>query len=333
MMDGEIEAAYRHCLRIVRGHYENFPVASFLVPRNMRRAVASIYAFARGADDFADEGDIAPDERLKRLDAWQEQLERCGGSSPSRHTWRGGPGGEDKEVLKSPPQPSPSMGREIFEEESCLNPVFLALKHTIREYDLPVQLFRDLITAFRRDVTVQRYETWEGLLNDYCRFSANPVGRLILCLFGYREESLFALSDCICTALQLTNFWQDISVDLEKGRIYAPQELMKKHGYTEDEFVRKIDSPNFRSLHRELVDRTRRMFLEGARLPALVRGCLSWEIRAVWLGGMRILEKVEKRTEPFSCRPTLGWRDMPSIFARMIRFRKTIDHSLKNNGQ
>ncbi|HQO34443.1 MAG TPA: squalene synthase HpnC [bacterium] len=326
MMDREIEAAYRHCLGIVRGHYENFPVASFLLPRNMRPAVASIYAFARGADDFADEGDIDPEQRLKQLDAWQEQLERCVGELPPRHPWRGGQRGEERE---SPPKPSPSMGKALSDS----NPVFLALGQTIREYDLPVQLFRDLIAAFRRDVTVHRYDTWESLLDDYCRYSANPVGRLILCLFGYREESLFALSDCICTALQLANFWQDISVDMDKGRIYAPKDLIKKHGYTEEKFVRRIDNANFRSLHRELVDRTRKIFLEGARLPTLVRGRLSWELRAVWLGGMRILEKVENRAEPFHCRPTLRWSDIPSIFMGMVAFRRTIDRSLRNHGQ
>ncbi|MFH1740238.1 MAG: squalene synthase HpnC [bacterium] len=286
-MESKIAAAYQHCLAITRGHYENFPVASWLLPKRLRPAVASVYAFARGADDFADEGDIPAQERLNYLDDWQEQLEACVS------------------------QPTDS-------------PVFLALGETIRQYELPVQPFRDLLTAFRRDVTVCRYATWESLLNDYCRFSANPVGRLVLLLFGYRDENLFVLSDHICTALQLANFWQDVSVDLEKGRIYVPIELMKEHGYSEDEFRGRVYNANFKSLHATLIEKTRLLFQKGARLPLLVGGRLGWELRFVWVGGMRILRKVEAHPEVFNSRPVLAARDFPGFLIQACMYRKLI---------
>ena len=162
--------AYRYCQWLTAHHYENFPVASRLMPRRLRPHVAAIYAFARTADDFSDE-ERDPERALARLRRWGQALEQCVEGRPD-------------------------------------HPVFLALSETIRTYDLPIQLFRDLLTAFTRDVTVTRYATWASLQNDYCRYSANPVGRLVLLLFGYRDPGLHGLSDHICTALQLTNFWQ-----------------------------------------------------------------------------------------------------------------------------
>lgn len=292
-MESKIAAAYQHCLAVTRGHYENFPVASFLLPRRLRPAVASIYAFARAADDFADEGDITSEERLKRLDEWQEHLESCS-SEPDN------------------------------------NPVFLALGETIRRFELPLQLLRDLLDAFRRDVTVSRYATWDSLLDDYCRFSANPVGRLVLLLFGYRDEELHRLSDSICTALQLTNFWQDISLDLKKGRIYVPRELMESHGYTEDEFLRKVYNDSLRSLLFDLVRRTRVLFHQGSRLPLLVGGRLGWELRLVWLGGMRVLRKVEGRPEVFDHRPVLRPSDLPGLVGRAFCYGTLIRHEARD---
>jgi phytoene synthase len=282
-MESKVAAAYQHCLAVTRGHYENFPVASFLLPRRLRPAVASIYAFARAADDFADEGDIAPEERLRRLDEWQEYLESC-------------------------------VSRSVD------NPVFLALGETIRRFGLPLQLLRDLLAAFRRDVTVTRYATWNSLLSDYCRFSANPVGRLVLLLFGYRDGEIYSLSDSICTALQLTNLWQDISVDLTKRRIYVPRDLMESHGYTEDEFLRKTYNDSFRLLVCDLVRRTRLLFHQGARLPLIVGGRLGWELRCVWLGGMRVLGKVQSCPNVFQHRPVLGISDFPELVVRAVHY-------------
>lgn len=260
----------------------------------MQPAVASIYAFARWADDAADEGDLDPAERLRKLDEWNERLEACV-SEPAEHD------------------------------------VFLALGETIRKYDLPLQPFRDLLYAFRRDVEVKRYNTWDELLNEYCRYSANPVGRLVLLLFGHRDKERHILSDRICTALQLANFWQDISVDLQKGRIYVPLELMKVHGYAEEEFSRKIYNQAFQGLLADMVGRTRTLFLEGANLPEMVPGRLRWELRGVWLGGTRILEKIEREPNVFEHRPKLKKQDLPVLTWRALRYRKQIRHEAQKN--
>jgi len=291
-MASRIDQAYQHCLAVTRAHYENFPVASWLLPKSIRPAVASIYAFARRADDIADEGEMDPVERLQKLDEWGERLETCD-SEPADHD------------------------------------VFIALGETIRRYDLPLQLFRDLLHAFRRDVEVKRYETWDDLLNEYCRFSANPVGRLVLLLFGYRDKEPHLLSDRTCTALQLANFWQDISVDLRKGRIYVPLELMKVHGYAEAAFLRRIYDQRFRSLLSDLIGRTRALFVEGADLPTMVGGRLGWELRGVWVGGTRILEKIEAYPNVFDRRPTLGKPDLPVLTWRTLRYGSRVRHEAR----
>ena len=179
-----------------RGHYENFPVASVLLPRSMRRHVAALYAFARTADDFADEGVRPPDERLRLLEGWQRRLWQVAASDA--------------------PGDPPAEGEPPDTVE-----IFLALGASIRERGLPVSLFEDLLSAFRQDVTVTRYATWVDLL-DYCRRSANPVGRLVLRIAGHDDAQLDEWSDRICMALQLTNFWQDLKIDFDRGRIYLP---------------------------------------------------------------------------------------------------------------
>jgi phytoene synthase len=182
-------AAYAYCERLARSHYENFPVASHLLPTRMRPHVAAIYAFARLADDMADEGDRPAVDRLADLDAWDARLSAAVAGTP------------------------PSEGSHAE--------VFVALRATIEACRLPPSLLHDLISAFRQDVTVKRYATWDDLL-DYCRRSANPVGRLVLRVAGYERRELDAASDAVCTALQLTNFWQDLEIDWRKGRIYVP---------------------------------------------------------------------------------------------------------------
>ncbi|MFO1464195.1 MAG: squalene synthase HpnC, partial [bacterium] len=227
--------AFRYCERLARHHYENFPVGSVLIPKELRPYVWAIYAFARRADDIADE-DFPEAERLPALRAWQALLEKSQ-VAPVNH------------------------------------PVFLALKETIRKFQIPTQLLVDLVTAFKWDVEVKRYPSFNDVLY-YCRHSANPVGRLVLLLFGYRDEQRMLLSDKICSALQLANFWQDVSVDLEKNRIYLPLEDLKRFQVPEAELFARNCSPRFQDLLRFQVERTEQMFREGAPLVYTVKGRL-----------------------------------------------------------
>lgn len=255
----EIKDAFAFCEQMARTHYENFPVGSLLVPKDRRKHVYSIYAFARTADDFADEGyDTATtrEDRLHLLDEWEFQLESC---------YRG----------------------------IASHPIFIALSETVRELRLPIELFRDLLSAFRQDVVQARYADFDDVL-DYCRRSANPVGRLILLLFGYREEHLHWLSDYICTGLQLANFWQDVAVDLEKDRVYLPQRDLWRFDYSEEELFARAFNERYANLLKFQVDRTWQLFASGKSLPRLVRGRLSFELNLTWHGGTRILELIER---------------------------------------
>jgi squalene synthase HpnC len=294
----DLEAAYASCERDVRGHYENFPVASLLIPRGMRQHVAAVYAFARAADDFADEGQLAAEDRLRLLDGWQARL--CLAA-------------DERDGSGDPPRPGePANSREIFR----------ALGHTIRVKALPCGLFEDLLSAFRQDVTVSRYETWATLL-DYCRRSANPVGRLVLRIAGHRDERFDLWSDAICTALQLTNFWQDLAIDASRGRVYLPAEA---HRATPVETMTAV------------IDRTRRLFHDGRPLCDAVHGRLRYELRATWLGGMRVLDRLAacavggvrirglsevegpdlSEVEGRDPRPTLGLTDIPWFAWHML---------------
>ncbi|HMY76522.1 MAG TPA: squalene synthase HpnC, partial [Blastocatellia bacterium] len=194
--DTSLEAAYAYCRQMAESHYENFPVGSVLIPSQLRKHVYSIYAFARTADDFADEGyetsGLTETQRLAALDDWQQKLDRCFAGDAD-------------------------------------HPVFIALAATVKDLNLPKKLLADLLSAFKQDVTKRRYADFDEVL-DYCTRSANPVGRLILLLFGYRDERLHQLSDHICTALQLANFWQDVAVDIQKDRVYLPEDDMARFG-------------------------------------------------------------------------------------------------------
>src|SRR5688500_18746638 len=191
-----LASAYAACEHDARAHYENFPVASLLLPRRMRPHVAAVYAFARAADDFADEGSRPPAERHALLDGWLRRLHHA--------------------VASVEPGPPPTPG-----EPSNAPAIFVALGASMRTHSLPVSLFEDLVSAFRQDITTTRYASWPELL-DYCSRSANPVGRLVLRIAGHRDAALDAASDAVCTALQLTNFWQDLKIDADRGRIYLP---------------------------------------------------------------------------------------------------------------
>ncbi len=276
---------FAFCERLARSHYENFPVASLFIPRHLRPHVAAIYAFARLADDFADEESRTPEERLKMLDEWEEKLDDCYGGRAD-------------------------------------HPVFLALKRTVTDYQIPRALLADLLKAFRMDVTVTRYATFSDLLY-YCRHSANPVGRLVLRLFGATSGETESYSDNICTALQLANFWQDVSLDWQKGRLYLPLEDLERFGYSEDDLSRKRLNDQFRALMRHEVGRTRELFRDGAPLIPLVPRDLTTELRLTWLGGQRILQKIEKSGyDVLTKRPSISAAEKFHIVARAFFSRK-----------
>lgn len=272
--------AFRYCERLARNHYENFPVGSVLIPKALRPYVWAIYAFARRADDIADE-DFPEAERLPALNAWQGLLEKSA-FVPVNH------------------------------------PVFLALRETMRKFQIPTQLLVDLVTAFKWDVEVKRYPAFQDVLY-YCRHSANPVGRLVLLLFGYRDETLMLLSDKICSALQLANFWQDVSVDLLKNRIYLPLEDLKRFEVAEVELFEKKFSPRFRELMRFEVERTEEMFREGAPLVYGTKGRLRLELKCTVLGGMGILKKVRQLDfNTLETRPTFSKGDKAGILRKAL---------------
>ncbi|HEX5733847.1 MAG TPA: squalene synthase HpnC [Blastocatellia bacterium] len=278
-----VEESFEYCERLARAHYENFPVGSALVPKRLRKHFYSIYAFARTADDFADEGaDLSADRRLAQLSAWREQLHMA------------------------------------FEGEAA-HPVFVALQQTQSNFNLPIALFDDLLSAFSQDVLVRRYESFDQLL-DYCRRSANPIGRLILLLFGYNDTALHEQSDEICTALQLANHWQDVAVDLQKERVYLPAEDLEHFGVTIEELKAGLPGEDFRKLMKYEIDRAREFFLRGKPLCGAVGGRLGLELRAVWLGGWRILDRIEGNGyDVFTRRPTITFSDKLRIFLGAFR--------------
>jgi squalene synthase HpnC len=250
----------------------------------MRHHLAAIYAFARTADDFADEPGLADEERLRLLDEWELRLEV---------------GGTDL------------LGGHQSDRSSVL--VFQALHHTIETFDLPVQLFRDLLDAFRQDVTTRRYDTWTDVL-DYCRRSANPVGRLVLRVAGYDDRGLDRQSDAVCTALQLTNFWQDLDRDWRDGRLYVPLDDCGRMGARDTDLDARRMTPEWRATLAEMVQRTRELFDVGRAVCDGVHGRLCWELRATWLGGRRILDKLQgAQFDVFGHRPTLGPADAPAL--------------------
>lgn len=276
-----LEESFAFCERIARAHYENFPVASFFIPREKRKYVWSVYAFARVADDFADEGDASPERRLEQLAKWGEYLEA---------TFRG-----------NPP-----------------HPIFIALGETMHKCAIPPSLPADLLTAFRMDVVTKRFARFQDLLY-YCRHSANPVGRFVLHIFEDATPLNCEHSDNICTALQLTNFWQDVSVDYAKGRVYIPLEDIERFGYTERELENAVTDDRFRDLMAFEIERTRDLFRRGSPLLENATSRLRLELRLTWRGGMRILEKIERAGyNVLQKRPTLGTGDVLAILVRSL---------------
>jgi squalene synthase HpnC len=254
-------------------HYENFPVASLLLPAGLRPAVEAIYAFARTADDIADEGNAGPGQRLAALDHYEDELDAI------------------------------AAGKVRHER------LFLQLAQVVASHKLPLQPLRDLISAFKQDVTTVRYADFPALL-DYCRRSADPVGRLMLHLYGAADEVNVRDSDAICSALQLINFWQDVAIDWQKARIYLPQDDLARFGIDEAQIAAGAVDARWRALMYFEVSRARTLLLSGAPLAKRLSGRVGWELRLVVQGGLRILEKIDAAGyDVFRQRPRLGKLD------------------------
>ena len=248
--------AQEYCRRLARSHYENFSVASWFLPQRLRQHFFNVYAYCRISDDLGDEvGD--PAASLELLDQWQVELDACYSGKP-RH------------------------------------PVFVALADTVRKFDIPKQTFADLLTAFRQDQTVTRYATFDDLLG-YCRNSANPVGRLVLYVCGYGDPERQQLSDFTCTALQLANFWQDVSVDYAKGRIYLPLEDMRRFAVSEDDIAAQRNTSAFCEMMRFEVERARDWFQRGWPLAGQVDRTLALDIELFSRGGQELLKAIERQ--------------------------------------
>jgi squalene synthase HpnC len=261
-------------------HYENFPVASVLMPARLRPPVTVIYAFARSADDLADEGDAAPAERLAALDAYRDELDRI------------------------------ALG------EAPRTPLFERLASVASDWRLPLEPFRDLLDAFSQDVVKTRYADFAEVL-DYCRRSANPIGRLLLHLYGRAGAENLRRSDAICSALQLVNFWQDVEIDWRKDRVYLPQEDLARFGVAEAQIAASTTDERWRALLDFEVGRARAMLLSGAPLARDLPGRVGWELRMVVQGGLRILEKIDAvQGDVFRRRPVLGAFDWPLMLVR-----------------
>ncbi len=275
----ELNKAYAFCLKMAKSHYENFPVASILLPKKLRRPITAIYAFARTADDFADEDNLTAKDRLHLLNGYSLHL-----SDIAERRYHGN------------------------------DPIFIALEDTVHRFKLPVQLLEDLLTAFRQDVVKTRYASFNEVL-DYCRFSANPVGRLLLHLQGQPTELQLKQSDAICTALQLINFYQDIVQDYtEQNRIYLPQDELAANGITEV-LLTQSDTRQLAPLMRSMYRRTESIMMEGYELGLSISSRLGWEIRAMTLGGIKTLSLLKQQPDmALLTRPRLSRKTLAGIF-------------------
>ncbi len=273
-----LEAAQEYCRRLARSHYENFSVASWFLPAHLRQHFFNVYAYCRISDDLADEvGDTATSFQL--LDQWEAELDACYNGHP-RH------------------------------------PVFVALAGTVRGFEIPKHEFSDLLIAFRQDQTVTRYETFGDLLG-YCRYSANPVGHLVLYLCGYKDPERQLLSDFTCTALQLANFWQDVSADFAKGRIYLPLEDVRRFGVSESDIRNEKNTATFREMMRFEVERAREWFVQGLPLIGKVDRALATDLDLFSCGGQEILNAIQKQQYAvLGNRPAISKRRKLALVAR-----------------
>jgi hydroxysqualene synthase len=333
-----LQASYAACEHLARTHYENFPVASRLLPKHLRPHVAAVYAFARTADDIADEPGLAADQRLRLLAEYHERLDAETSADPDAGDRLSLASGADVlaagaagAVRRSAPPWQSAGGTPATAAGSTGHPgaldadaIFPALLDTIDTFDLPASLFTDLLSAFEQDVTVTRYATWSDVI-DYCRRSANPVGRIVLRLSGYRSDALDHASDAVCTALQLTNFWQDLAVDGSRGRLYVPEEIWGAHGAEPRDLDRGAWTPAWRAALEQCGHRTRALFAQGRAVCDGVEGRLRYELRATWLGGSRILDRLEQnRFDVFNARPSLGAMDALVIACRTLAWRRAL---------
>src|SRR6202030_3335773 len=288
-----MEAAQAYTRWLATHHYENFNVVSWLLPKELHQDFYNLYAYCRWADDLGDE--IPETARaLELLDWWEIELNACYGGHPS-------------------------------------HAVFVALQETIVAKDIPQQPFADLLHAFRQDQTVQRYDTWDAIL-DYCIYSANPVGRLVLYLCGYRDEERQRLSDATCTALQLANFWQDVARDLEKGRIYIPLDLAAAHGVSESDIVKRRFDHRYLSLMKALIARTRDFFAEGAPLARMVDARLSVDLDMFTRGGLAVLDAIESSGyDTLHHRPAIGKGKQAQLLGRAL-VTHLVTRSYRNGG-
>ena len=276
------EASIQASLKLARSHYENFPVASILLPKRLREPVALIYAFARQADDFADEGDLLPEQRLALLEDFKAELDYINQNS----------------------QPKTEL--------------FAALQVVIVKHQLPIQPFYDLLDAFSQDVIKTRYQDFGEVMN-YCRRSANPVGRLMLSLYQADTPQNIGMADAICSALQLINFLQDIAIDIQKDRIYLPQTDLEKYKITQAQIIRGDASGTWSLMMEFQINRARKLLQAGAPLGLALPGRIGFEMRMIIAGGERILKKLHQaHGNVFEFRPQLGKKDWLYIAYRAL---------------
>ena len=294
-----LEEARAYCERLARSHYENFSVATWFLPKQLRPHFYAVYAYCRISDDLGDEvGD--PQQALALLDEWERELEATYLSLGVEQGFSPAAAGDSKLRALAP------------EEDGPRHSVFIALRETIRACSIPQHEFAGLLKAFRQDQTVQRYETFNDLLG-YCRYSANPVGHLVLYLCGYRDAERQQLADYTCTALQLANFWQDVSVDWQKGRVYLPLEDLRRFGVSEREIAERHPTPEFLKLMEFEVERAREWFKRGLPLVGRVDRDLGTDIELFSRGGQEILNAIERqgfdvlRQRPVISKPRKLW--------------------------
>ncbi|MCK5091396.1 MAG: squalene synthase HpnC [Gammaproteobacteria bacterium] len=277
-----VEQAYQYCLNMAKTHYENFPVASRLLPEHIRKPVSVIYAYARTADDYADEGDMNDADRINLLDQMGDNI------------------------------------HSIYSGEAPKETLYIAIADVIKNHKLPREPFLDLLTAFKMDITIKRYKNFSEIKN-YCRYSANPVGRLLLHLYQQATIENLAYSDAVCSALQLINFLQDIMQDYhENNRIYLPLDEMEQYGITEEDIKNSRNSHEMRNLIDSQIHRAETMLRSGMPLGKILKGRIGLELRTITLGGLRILQKLEKNREDVYTRPRLNKLDWIWIISHVI---------------
>ncbi|NUM80484.1 squalene synthase HpnC [bacterium] len=287
-MTADIDKAYRHCHELARRHYENFPIASLLIPKNKRKYFFALYAFMRTADDFADNATLPVEQRLHLLMQWQRRLDAC-------------------------------------YEGTADEPIFIALRATVDDLQLPKAHLDALLNAFKVDLFKNRYRTFDELL-EYCSMSANPVGRLVMHVLGYAGHPKFKImteaSDAICTGLQLANHWQDLFIDLEKDRLYLPMEDMQRFGYSVDNWKQKLMNDAYFRLMAFQIDRSDFFFQKGKTLFQHLNFPERLEIKLIWLGGQRILRKQRAvKYDMVHRRPEINWFDKFWMLSQLVRPR------------